>query len=322
MTDQSPDRDEFDEHRFRLLVDSVIDYAIFMLDPDGTVLTWNAGAERLKGYTRRGDHRPAVLGLLSARGDRARAGRSTSCEVAADDGPLRGRRLAGAQGRHALLGERRHHRAARPDGELDRLRQGHARPDRERRRRRRLRQSEERFRLLVESVQDYAIFMLDPRADPRPGTAAPSAIKGYAASEIIGQHFSDVLHRPRTSSQGKPAGRARTSRRATAASRARAGACARTARVLGQRRAHAGARRRRPAARLRQGDARPERAAPRRRGGAGRPADAGIHRHARARAAQSAGADPQRRRADAGAGAQPKRRGCRPPTSSTGSSAS
>ena len=37
--------------RFRLLVESVMDYAIFLLDPHGTVLSWNAGAERLKGYT-------------------------------------------------------------------------------------------------------------------------------------------------------------------------------------------------------------------------------------------------------------------------------
>lgn len=36
--------------RFRLLVDSVVDYAIFMIDTEGRVLTWNAGAERLKGY--------------------------------------------------------------------------------------------------------------------------------------------------------------------------------------------------------------------------------------------------------------------------------
>ena len=38
------------EDRFRLLVESVRDYAIFMLDPQGRVLTWNAGAERFKGY--------------------------------------------------------------------------------------------------------------------------------------------------------------------------------------------------------------------------------------------------------------------------------
>ena len=38
------------EERFRLLVEAVRDYAIFMLDPEGRILTWNAGAERIKGY--------------------------------------------------------------------------------------------------------------------------------------------------------------------------------------------------------------------------------------------------------------------------------
>jgi PAS domain S-box-containing protein len=37
---------------FRLLVDAVQDYAIFILDPDGYVLTWNSGARAIKGYTR------------------------------------------------------------------------------------------------------------------------------------------------------------------------------------------------------------------------------------------------------------------------------
>ncbi len=39
------------EERFRLLVDGAIDYAIFMLDPEGRVATWNSGAQRIKGYT-------------------------------------------------------------------------------------------------------------------------------------------------------------------------------------------------------------------------------------------------------------------------------
>jgi PAS domain S-box-containing protein len=39
------------ERNFRLLVQSVTDYAIYMLDPNGTVASWNAGAERIKGYT-------------------------------------------------------------------------------------------------------------------------------------------------------------------------------------------------------------------------------------------------------------------------------
>ena len=36
---------------YQLLVDSVVDYAIFALDPAGNVATWNKGAQRLKGYT-------------------------------------------------------------------------------------------------------------------------------------------------------------------------------------------------------------------------------------------------------------------------------
>ena len=53
------------------LVAEVEDYAILMLDPEGNVATWNAGAERFKGYGAR-DHRPALLRLLSAGGHRSR----------------------------------------------------------------------------------------------------------------------------------------------------------------------------------------------------------------------------------------------------------
>ncbi|HEY2369086.1 MAG TPA: PAS domain S-box protein, partial [Polyangiaceae bacterium] len=38
------------EERFRLLVESVRDYAIYILDPNGIIVTWNVGAERIKGY--------------------------------------------------------------------------------------------------------------------------------------------------------------------------------------------------------------------------------------------------------------------------------
>jgi PAS domain S-box-containing protein len=53
-----------------------------------------------------------------------------------------------------------------------------------------LRQSEERFRLLVESVVDYAIFMLDPQGPIISWNAGAERIKGYRTEEIIGQHFS------------------------------------------------------------------------------------------------------------------------------------
>src|SRR6185503_18833773 len=53
-----------------------------------------------------------------------------------------------------------------------------------------LRQSEERFRLLVGNVKDYAIFMLDPQGYIESWNAGAENIKGYKANEIIGKHFS------------------------------------------------------------------------------------------------------------------------------------
>jgi hypothetical protein len=52
------------------------------------------------------------------------------------------------------------------------------------------RQSEERFRLLVESVRDYAIFLLDPEGRVLTWNAGAELIKGYSAQEIVGEHFS------------------------------------------------------------------------------------------------------------------------------------
>ena len=89
-----------------------------------------------------------------------------------------------------------------------------------------------RFRLLVEAVKDYAIFMLDPTGRVATWNAGAERIKGYSADEIIGQHFSRFYPR-----RGRPRrqvrARAGGSRRARAGSRTRAGACARTARGSG-----------------------------------------------------------------------------------------
>ena len=51
-------------------------------------------------------------------------------------------------------------------------------------------ESEERFRLLVEEIRDYAIFMLDPTGHIMSWNAGAERIKGYASTEIIGRHFS------------------------------------------------------------------------------------------------------------------------------------
>lgn len=66
-----------------------------------------------------------------------------------------------------------------------------------------LRQSEERFRLLVESVKDYAIFMLSPEGKILSWNAGAEKIKGYRAQEIIGQHFSR-FYAPEDVRSGRP----------------------------------------------------------------------------------------------------------------------
>jgi PAS domain S-box-containing protein len=66
-----------------------------------------------------------------------------------------------------------------------------------------LRQSEERFRLLVESVKDYAIFRLDPTGVIASWNLGAERIKGYRADEIVGQHFSR-LYPEEDARSGKP----------------------------------------------------------------------------------------------------------------------
>jgi PAS domain S-box-containing protein len=67
-----------------------------------------------------------------------------------------------------------------------------------------LRESEERYRLLVDGVQDYAIFMLDPAGYITSWNPGAERLKGYRADEIIGQHFSK-FYPPETIETGWPA---------------------------------------------------------------------------------------------------------------------
>ena len=92
-------------------------------------------------------------------------------------------------------------------------------------------QGDERFRLLVEGVKDYAIFMLDPEGRVVTWNAGAERIKGYRADEIIGQHFSR-FYPPEPSSAAGPSTSCRWPRR-KAGSRTRGGGSARTARGSG-----------------------------------------------------------------------------------------
>src|SRR5882672_9892698 len=114
------------EERFRLLVESVRDYAIFMLDTDGKVLTWNAGAERFKGYRAHeiiGQHfsrfyPPEAL---------AQGLPQHELDVASETGTFEDG-LARQEGRFAILGERRHHGDTRVRRPTPRIRRGDVRP--------------------------------------------------------------------------------------------------------------------------------------------------------------------------------------------------
>jgi PAS domain S-box-containing protein len=175
--------------RFRPLVESVRDYAIFMLGPDGHVLTWNAGAERFKGYRAAeiiGQHFSRFYppdALASGLPDHELKVAST-VGVFEDEG-WRVRKDGSLFWANVCITAMRN-----TQGEL----LGFAKVARDLTQRRgheeELRRSEERFRLLVEGVAEYAIFMLDPNGLVATWNSGAERIKGYTAGEIIGQHFS------------------------------------------------------------------------------------------------------------------------------------
>ncbi len=178
-----------EDGRYRLLVEAVTDYAIYMLDPAGIVSSWNSGARRLKGYE---PHE--ILGQHFSRfypeADR-RAGK-----------PAVALATAAREGRFESEGWR-----IRSDGSrfwahvvIDPIFDdagglvGFAKITRDLSERRdadeALRQSEQQLRLLMQSVSDYAIYMLDPLGNVASWNLGAERIKGYRAEEIIGEHFS------------------------------------------------------------------------------------------------------------------------------------
>lgn len=187
----------------RLLVESVEDYGIFMLDAAGRVTTWNRGAQKINGYTGAeilGKHCSAFY----------------PAEDVAAGKPEAQLQLAAERGRFEDEGWR-----LRKDGsrfwahvvttplfdDSGRLR-GFAKVVQDVTDRRRaeeeLRGSEERLRLLIEAVGDYAIFMLDPEGRVTTWNTGAEKLKGYRADEIIGKHFEVFFPEP-ARREGKPA---------------------------------------------------------------------------------------------------------------------
>ncbi|WIV54615.1 PAS domain-containing sensor histidine kinase [Amycolatopsis nalaikhensis] len=191
------------DDRFRLMVQGVLDYAIFMLDPEGRISSWSAGAERIKGWSA-GEIIGQHFSVFYPPEDVAAGKPARELEIAVERGRLEdeGWRLRKDGTRFwanvvitALYDEH---------GQL----QGFGKVTRDVTERRdaevALRESEERFRLLVQGVLDYGIFMLDPEGRISSWNAGAERIKGWSAGEIIGQHFS-VFYPPEDVAVGKPA---------------------------------------------------------------------------------------------------------------------
>jgi PAS domain S-box-containing protein len=176
-------------HLYKAVVEQTRDYAVFVLDPDGRIRSWNLGACLLKGY----------------RADEI-VGRHFSVFYTADavksGWPDHELKVATAEGRFEDEGWR-----VRKDGSrfwanvvITALRDeegklvGFSKFTRDLTERKMheeaIRQSEERFRLLVEGVQDYAIYMLDVEGHVSSWNYGAERIKGYAREEILGRHFS------------------------------------------------------------------------------------------------------------------------------------
>jgi PAS domain S-box-containing protein len=186
------DRGTFDkagENRFQLLVNAVTDYAIYMLDPSGRVATWNAGARRFKGYEADeiiGEH----FSLFFTPEDRAKGLPERVLRTAAEEGRYEGEgRRVRKDGTLIWV-----HAVVDPIRDEDGTLLGYAKVTRDvtekKAAERALYASEQQFRMLVQGVRDYAIYMLDPQGRVTNWNAGAEQIKGYTADEIVGEHFS------------------------------------------------------------------------------------------------------------------------------------
>ncbi len=183
-------------------VDSFTSLAMFSLAPDGTVAFWSRGAALVTGYTAEemlGQH----FSRLYASEDIRTSKPNRQLEVAREFGRVEdegfrvckdGSRLRANMVITTIVDERGELRGfgvVARDVTAKRLAEEE------------LRQSEQRFHGLVDAVVDYAIFMLDPDGYVSTWNAGAARLKGYTASEIVGEHFS-VFYTPEDRAAGKP----------------------------------------------------------------------------------------------------------------------
>jgi PAS domain S-box-containing protein len=191
-----------DEDRYRLLIDSITDYAIYMLDENGFVTSWNPGARRFKGYDSReiiGEH----FSRFYTEEDQEADLPARALKIARENQRFEGEgwrvRKDGTQfWVHVVIDP-----IFGPSGDLI----GYAKVTRDLTERKNaedtLRKSEEQFKILVQSVTDYAIYMLSPEGIITNWNAGAERIKGYTPQEIIGEHFSK-FYSPEDAAAGLP----------------------------------------------------------------------------------------------------------------------
>ncbi|KAF1044123.1 MAG: hypothetical protein GAK35_01911 [Herbaspirillum frisingense] len=189
MAQQDDLTDFSSENAYRLLVQGVTDYAIYLLRPDGVVANWNAGAQRFKGYSAVeivGKH----FSTFYAAGDRAEGLPQRGLDTALREGRFEGegwriRKNGSRFWAHVVIDP-----IYQENGEL----LGYAKITRDCTEQRRLQmeqqETERRFRLLVEGVTDYAIYMLNPDGSVANWNAGAQRAKGYIEGEVVGRHFS------------------------------------------------------------------------------------------------------------------------------------
>jgi PAS domain S-box-containing protein len=190
------------ERDFRLLVEGITDYAIYMLDPDGIVTNWNAGAERIKGYKAReivGEH----FSVFYTPEDRA-AGLATKALAIA-----RKEKHFLAEGWRVRKDGTRFFASVVIDPIFEKRKLvGFAKITRDITERQKalsdLHKSETQFKTLVGGVTDYALYMLDPAGIVSNWNAGGQRIKGYSPEEIVGRHFSK-FYTHGDAAAGKPA---------------------------------------------------------------------------------------------------------------------
>jgi len=191
-----------EERRYHYLISGISDYAIYMLDPDGRVSSWNAGAHRFKGYVAQ-----EILGQHFSH--------FYTPEDRGTDLPKRALATALAEGKYEAEGWRVRKDGTRfwahvvidPIYDEDGVLLGYAKVTRDVTARKQaeeaLRESEQRFRLLVQGVTDYALYMLSPEGIVTNWNSGAERIKGYAEAEIVGSHFSR-FYTPEEDAAGVP----------------------------------------------------------------------------------------------------------------------